>query len=203
MYQIYSFPFSQHSRRVISLLEEMGIAYDNHVVDMMNGEHLTEQYHGINPNRQVPTLVDGDIKIHESNAILRYLCIKHEWFDWYPRSGDALARVEQWLDWNQCQISPMVVAIVLNKVFLGENGDLKAADEAIGKIQARFAVLENGLAGRIFLAGKKPTIADLSLASNLFQLSLANEMPATPNILQWYEKVAALRGFQKSLPQSQ
>lgn len=202
MYQLYSFPFSQHSRRVISLLEEKGIAYDNHVVDMMHGEHMMEQYLSINPNHQVPTLIDGDIKMHESNAILRYLCIKHELFDWYPRSGEALARVEQWLDWTQCQLSPLVVAIVLNKVFLGENGDMKAAYEAVDKIQARFAIMENKLAGRRFLADDKPTIADLSLASNMFQLSLAKEMPVTPNILRWYENVATLRGFQKSLPQT-
>lgn len=202
MYQIYSFPFSQHSRRVISLLEEIGIEYENHIVDMMNGEHLSESYLSINPNHQVPTLIDGDIKIHESNAILRYLCVKHALFDWYPRDGVALAQVEQWLDWTQCQFFPLVRAIVLNRVFMGENGDMNAADKGVEEIQARFAILESHLEGRQFLASDKPTIADLALASNIIQLGLANEMPTTPNILQWYEKVAALKGFQKSLPQS-
>lgn len=202
MYTFYSFPFSQHSRRVISLLEQVGIDYENHMVDMMNGEHMSDHYLDINPNHQVPTLIDGEIKIHESNAILRYLCIKHELIDWYPRNGDALAKVEQWLDWTQCQLSPLVVAIVLNRVFLGENGDKKAADDAAEKIQARFEVLENYLAGREFLAGDKPTIADLSLASNLFQLNLASALPKTPHIVRWYETIAALPGFQKSLPKT-
>jgi glutathione S-transferase len=62
--------------------------------------------------------------------------------------------------------------------------------------------MENYLEGLQFLAGDKPTIADLALASNIFQLSLANEMPTTPNIVRWYENIAALKGFQKSLPQS-
>jgi len=202
MYQIYSFPFSQHSRRVVSLLEEVGIEYENHIVDMMKGEHISESYLSINPNHQVPTLIDGNLKIHESNAILRYLCVKHELFDWYPRGGDALAKVEQWLDWTQCQLFPLVRAIVLNRVFLRGNGDMNAADKAVGEIQARFSIMENHLEGCQFLASDKPTIADLALASNIFQLSLAKEVPTTPNILRWYENVAALPGFQKSLPQS-
>ena len=202
MYQLYSFPFSQHSRRVISLLEQVGIEYENHVIDMMKEGHMTESYLKINPNHQVPTLIDGAVKIHESNAILRYLCIKHGLLDWYPRSGDALAKVEQWLDWTQCQLSPMVVAIVLNRVFLGEHGDKKAADDAAENIQARFEVMENYLARQKFLAHDKPTIADLSLASNLFHLSLANALPDTPHILRWYETIAALPGFQKSLPKT-
>ncbi len=202
MYKLYSFPFSQHSRRVISLLEQIGIEYENHVVNMMEGEHMSAHYLNINPNHQVPTLIDGEIKIHESNAILRYLCIKHELFDWYPRSGDALAKVEQWLDWTQCQLSPRVVAIVLNRVFLGENGDKKAADDAAEEIKAQFEVMEKYLAGATFLAGDKPTIADLSLASSLFQLSLANAFPEMPHIARWYETVAALPGFQKSLPET-
>lgn len=202
MYQIYSHPYSQHSRRVISLLEEVGIEYESHIVDLLKGEHLSESYLSINPNHQVPTLIDGNVKIHESNAILRYLCIKHELFDWYPRSLDTLAKVEQWLDWTQCQLFPLVRLIVLNRVFMGKNGDLNAADEAVVKIQAQFSIMENYLEGLQFLAGDKPTIADLALASNIFQLGLANEMPTTPNIVRWYQNIAALKGFQKSLPQT-
>ena len=200
MYQVYSFPFSQHSRRVISLLEEVGIAYENHVVDLMKGEHRSANYLAINPNHQVPTLIDGDIKIHESNAILRYLCLKHELFDWYPRNSAALARVEQWLDWTQCRLFPLVRAIVLNRVFLGENGDLKAADEAAVEIQELFSIMEIALQHVEFLAGNKPTIADLALASNIFQLGMAEAIPTTPNIQRWYQIIAALKGFQKSLP---
>ena len=71
------FPFSQHSRRVVSLLEEAGLEYELLSVDMMKGEHMSPKYLELNPNHQVPTLVADKVKIHESNAILRYLCNKH------------------------------------------------------------------------------------------------------------------------------
>lgn len=202
MYKLYNFPYSQHSRRVVSLLEQVGIDYDSHVVDMMNGEHMSSDYLAVNPNHQIPTLIDGDVKIHESHAIMRYLCVKHALVAWYPRTGDAFAKVEQWLDWIQCQLSQLVVDIVLNSVFLGEHGDKEAVDKAKNVIPAKFKILENQLATTAYLTGDKPTIADLSLASIMFHLNFANAMPKTPNISRWYEDMAALPGFQKSLPET-
>lgn len=201
MYQLYSFPYSPHSRRVVSLLEQIGIDYENHIVPMMEGGHMTAEYLRINPNHQVPTLIDGAIRIHESNAILRYVCVKHELADWYPRAGEAFAQVEQWLDWNQSQLAKLMVDIVLNRVFLGEHGNLQAADAAEEQIRPKFDVMEDYLNGREFFAASHPTIADLSLASNLFQLNYAQLLPQTPNISRWYQTIAALPGFQKSLPQ--
>lgn len=201
MYQLYSFPYSPHSRRVVSLLEQAGIAYENHMVPMMEGGHMTDEYLRINPNHQVPTLIDGAVRIHESNAILRYLCVRHELADWYPEGGEGFALCEQWLDWNQCQLAKLMVDIVLNRVFLGEHGNLQAADAAEEQIRPKFDVMEDHLNGRAFFAGSKPTIADLSLASNMFQLNFAQLMPQTPNILRWYQTIAELPGFQKSLPQ--
>ncbi|MEZ5483510.1 MAG: glutathione S-transferase family protein [Porticoccaceae bacterium] len=149
MYQLFSFPLSQHSRRVISLLEEVGIPYENHNINLMANEHMSESYLKINPNHKVPTFIDGDVKIHESNAILRYLCIKHQLFDWYPNNTKTVANVEQWLDWNQCQLSPLVVDIVLNRMILGAKGDQNVAIQAEKNIQLLFTIMEEHLeAGR-------------------------------------------------------
>ena len=82
MYILYHFPYSQHARRVVSLLEAAHLPYTLHPINMAQGEHLSAAYLAINPNHQIPTLVDGDLKIHESNAILRYLCNKHGLADW-------------------------------------------------------------------------------------------------------------------------
>src|SRR5262245_541586 len=123
MYILYHFPYSQHARRVVSLLEAGGLPYDLRHVDMGKGEHVSAADLAINPNHQVPTFLDGDLMLHESNAILRYLCQKHGLIDWYPSDLEHRARVDQWLDWTQCRMSPAVIDIVLNTVFLGEKGD--------------------------------------------------------------------------------
>jgi glutathione S-transferase len=202
MYILYHFPYSQHARRVVSLLTEARLDYELRHVAMDRGEHLSPQYLAINPNHQVPTLVDGDIKIHESNAILRYLCTKHELADWYPAAPAARARIEQWLDWNQCQLSPAVVDIVLNSVFLGASGDPRAIERGRTKLHELMPLLDAGLEGRKFIAGERPTIADLSLASSIHQLSFAKIAPAGKSTESWFRRMNELDGFRRSLPQS-
>lgn len=202
MYMLFHSPYSQHARRVVSLMIEAGLEYQLRHLAMEKGEHLSPAYLAVNPNRQVPTLLDGDVTIHESNAILRYLCVKHALHDWYPHEPAKLAVVEQWLDWNQCRLSPAVVDIVLNSVFLGERGDAAAVERGRNKLRELEPILENGLAHTSFLAGERATIADLSLASSVFQLGFASMSPAGPFTRQWFERVGAIDGFRRSLPQS-
>ena len=200
MYQLYLHPYSQHSRRVVSLLEEAGLEYEPLQVDLLNGEHMSAQYLAINPNHQVPALIDGQTRLYESNAILRYLCVKNGLTDWYPDDLPARAAVEQWLDWTQCRLGPAVVSIVFNRVFLGDKGDLEAIARGLEQMIELSAILEQELEGKVFLAGDRPSIADLALASNIFQLGLAGEIPDTENIQNWYARVCEIEGFQKSLP---
>jgi glutathione S-transferase len=202
MYSLYHFPYSQHSRRVVSLLEEAGLDYEIVPLAMDQGAHMAPEYLAINPNHQIPTLIDGDIKIHESNAILRYLCFKHDLTDWYPTEPAARALVEQWLDWNQCQLSPTVIDIVLNTVFMGEDGDHKAAERGRQALPELAQILEAGLTAGPYLAGNAPSIADLSVASNIFHLGFAEARPDSHNIDAWFARMSGLAGFQKSLPEA-
>ncbi|WP_119303822.1 glutathione S-transferase family protein [Dongia deserti] len=200
MYILYHFPYSQHARRVVSLLEAAGLPYELRHVDMAKGEHLSAAYLATNPNHQVPTLLDGDLKLHESNAILRYLCQKHALTDWYPSDLAHRARVDQWLDWNQCRLSPAVIDVVRNKVFLGDKGDKAAIERGEARLRELGPILEEGLGADDFLTGAKSTIADLSVASNLFQLGLAEAIPPGERIAAWYRRIGALEGFRRSLP---
>jgi glutathione S-transferase len=200
MYILYHSPYSQHARRVVSLLIEARLAYELRPVAMEKGEHRSPEYLTINPNHQVPTLIDGDIRIHESNAILRYLCTKHELRGWYPTELRARAAVEQWLDWNQCRLSPAVVDIVLNAVFMGDAGDRAAIQRGADRLRELEPILESGLAQRPFLAGQNPTIADLSVASSVFQLGFADMAPQGEMTRAWLTRIQAIEGFRRSLP---
>ncbi|MFV2093148.1 MAG: glutathione S-transferase family protein [Hyphomicrobiales bacterium] len=200
MYTLHHNPYSQHARRVVSLLEAAGLEYSLAPVAMDKGEHRSKKFQAINPNHQVPVLVDGDMTLCESNAILRYLCNKHALNDWYPTDPKVRASVDQWLDWNQCRLSPTVIDIVLNKVFMGPDGDAQAAKRGEEKLPELMAILEAGLQGRDYLAGADPSIADLSVASNIFHLGFAKMAPTTTNIQGWFDRVSAIDGFRKSLP---
>ncbi|BFM06019.1 glutathione S-transferase family protein [Halioxenophilus aromaticivorans] len=201
MYTLYGFPFSQHSRRVVSLLEETGLEYEFKNVDMMNGEHMSPTYLEINPNHQVPTLIADNVKIHESNAILRYLCNKHDLEVWYPQDADTRAAVDQWLDWIQCRLSLAVLGIVLNKVFMGEDADQDAIKQGQEKMVELSPLLEETFADSQFLCGARPTIADLALVSNIFHLGLADELPTGESTGRWYKAMLEMDGVKKSLPE--
>jgi glutathione S-transferase len=200
MYVLYHFPFSQHARRVVSLLIEAKLDFELRDVAMGAGAHRAPEYMQINPNHQVPTFIDGDIKIHESNAILRYLCTKHGLTDWYPTELRERAAVEQWLDWNQCRLSPAVVGIVLNTVFLGAAGDRAAIERGKSRLLEVEPIIEAALSMQPYLAGTRPTIADLSLASSVFQLTLANVNLNGAKTGDWFERIQGIDGFRRSLP---
>lgn len=196
MYVLYHNPYSQHGRRIVALMEAAGLAYETRHVALEKGEHMSPSYLAINPNHQVPTFVDGALTLFESNAVLRYLCEKHTLTDWYPREPARRALVEQWLDWNQCRLAPAVIDIVFNKVFLGPKGDRQAIARGEARIAELAPILAATLAGNTFLVGDAPTIADLSVASNITQLSLADAVPDQPAIKGWFARVSAIAGVE-------
>lgn len=198
MYILHQNSFSFYSRRVIALLEEEGIAYEARLFNLMAGEHKSEAFIRLNPNGQVPVLEDGDFVLAESNAILRYLCDREGLEGWYPAEAQARALIDQWLDWNQCRLSPPTRDIVFNSVFMGENGDAAAIARGRASLASLTPILEETLQTRPYVAGEQATIADLSLASSLSQLDLAQARPTSPAIARWYEGMGALQGFQRA-----
>lgn len=200
MYTLYHFPYSQHARRVVSLLEEAKIPYDIRNVAMMEGEHMLPEFLQINPNHKIPVLDDDGFRLTESNAILRYLCNKHKLSSWYPDDIQSRALVDQWLDWNQTRLAQVVVDIVLNKVFMAPNGDAEALARGEQQLPELLEILSKALSTQHYITGDQPTIADLSIASNIFHLGFAEIMPQGKTA-EWYSRIEGIQGFQKSLPQ--
>jgi glutathione S-transferase len=200
MTTLYSHPISQHCRRVLALLNETGIPMEIRHVSLDSGEHMSADYLAVNPNHQVPSLVDGDVKIHESNTILRYLCQKHGLTDWYPEDLAARAAVDQWLDWTQCRLGPATFFVVFNTVFAGDQADAGVIALGHSLLEDLLPVLDAALAEQDYIAGKTPTIADLALASNITHLALADAAPEHPHIVAWIKRVCRLPGFRETLP---
>lgn len=202
MYTLYYNIFSQASRRVVALMEQAGLNYELINVDLGAGEHMAPAFLQVNPNHQVPSFKDAEtgLHIHESNAILRYLCSKHQLEDWYPEDAVARAEVEQWLDWSQCRFNPAVTAVVLNQVFLGDKGDKAAIEQGLAGLKECWPILDAALQQGSYLAGDKPTIADLAVAACVFQLQLAEIQPATDKTATWFAGMMQLPGFQAALP---
>jgi glutathione S-transferase len=96
--KLYMHPVSMTSRPVRLFLAESGIPVEEQVVDLMTGEHYQEPYTAINPNRLVPVLDDGDFRLSESSAILKYLADKFD-LPSYPKDLKRRAKVNEIMDW--------------------------------------------------------------------------------------------------------
>ncbi len=199
MIQLYVHPLSQHARRVVALLDANTIEYEAKRVSLETGEHHSPSYLAINPNHQVPTLIDSVTKIHESNAIMRYLCLKYALNEWYPSELAKRAQIEQWLDWNQTRLGPAVIDVVFNKVFMGDKGDKLAIERGQTRLLELAPILEEGLKAQPFLGGDNPSIADLSVASNVTHLALAGAEPKTNNINSWMLRMCAIEAFRRTI----
>ena len=100
--KLYMHPVSNASRPVRLFIAENKIACEEQVVDLMTGEHLKEPYTSLNPNRMVPLLEDGDLRLTESSAILKYLASKYD-LPSYPKELKKRAKVDEMMDWFNTQ----------------------------------------------------------------------------------------------------
>lgn len=192
---------SQHTRRVVALLEQAGLNYELRAVDLDQGAHLQAPFSRLNPNRQVPVLEHGDLVLWESHAILRYLCNQFELTDWYPRPAAARARVDQWLDFSHCRLLQPVTTVALDALFPEQFGNPAAAAAAQIEIQRHLQVMSSGVRQGTWFGGVQPSLADLSLGSQLDQLALAGQAPELPGVLGgWYQALSELPGVRASQP---
>jgi len=100
--KLYMHPVSMTCRPIRLFIADNMIAVDEEVVDLMTGEHLKEPYASINPNGFVPMLVDGNLRLTESAAILKYLADKIG-STAYPHDLKQRAKVNEMMDWLNTQ----------------------------------------------------------------------------------------------------
>ena len=99
---------SVNVQKVLWCLAELDLAYDRIDAGMAFGKNDQPEYLAINPNGRVPTLVDGDYVLWESNSIMRYLNLAYgEGSPIYPQAPQARAAVDRWLDWTLSTLQPV------------------------------------------------------------------------------------------------
>ena len=96
--KLYMHPVSTVCRPIRLLCAENGIKMEEETVDLMTGAHHKEPYASLNPNHQVPLLEDGDLRLTEGSAILKYLADKYD-LPSYPKDIKKRAKVNEVMDW--------------------------------------------------------------------------------------------------------
>ncbi len=192
--KVYGHPLSGNAHRVLNLLSILGVKHESIVVSLPEGEHKQPAFLAMNPLGQVPVLVDGDVTLRDSTAILTYLARKHDTTNrWLPTDAVGNAQVQEWLSTavNEIMAGPFVVRAI--KLF-GSPADL---EEAKAKTDALFTTLfEPHLTGRDWLVGDHATLADIACYSYIARVTDGDySLDAYPKIKAWLSRVEALDGF--------
>jgi len=190
--KLYRMHLSGHSHRVELFLSLLRLPFERIDVDLLSGEHKQPAFLAKNPFGQVPVIEDGEVTLADSNAILVYLEGKYAPGQWLPRDPLAAAQVQRWLS---VAAGPLAFGPAAARVIeLFKRPDDPAA--AIARARQLFGVMEQQLAAREFLAGTRPTLADIA---NYSYVARAPEgrvsLEPYPAIRGWLARIEALPGF--------
>jgi glutathione S-transferase len=189
---------SGNVQKVIFLLEELGAPYTREDYGRQFNNTQDAAYLKLNPNGKVPTLVDGDTVVWESNTILRYLAAKHKKDTLYPADPAARTQVERWMDWLLAAVNYQYVQVFKDsKKAANERAATFEADAK--ELAAQLSILDGAMAGKAWIAGKDFTIADIALGPIMHRcLDFPIALPALGNLKAWREKLKERPAFKKA-----
>jgi glutathione S-transferase len=195
--KLYCDPISTTSRPVLMFIADQGLDVEIVKVDLMAGGHQDPEYLALNPNGIVPFLVDGDFRIGESTAILKYLAIRSH-STAYPESLKAQLKVDEALSWFSTQFHEYFCVMVCYPnmgVPHGMPADQLAQLMAYGREHAPrwLKVLDQSmLADRPYVCGDHISLADYLGLSFVLLGGLANyDFAPYPNIQAWIARMRA------------
>jgi glutathione S-transferase len=199
--KLYCHPASTTSRPVMLFAAENGIALDQQVVDLFTGEHYQQPFEAINPNHLVPVLEDGDLRLTESSAILKYLADKIG-SPLYPSDLKQRARVNERMDWINTQLCrDFAYGFIYPQIFSfhkRRSDEAHAATVQWGKERAEgwMKVLDQHILGadNPYVCGQDITIADYFCAAFVALAELVgSDFAAYPNVKRWLDRMKALK----------
>lgn len=190
--QLYCFGESGNSYKVALMLALTATDWQPVFVDFFNGATRTGDFKQMNDMAEAPVLVDGDLTLSQSGVILLHLAENTGQFI----DGDR-NEIMRWLFWDNHKGSGQFGTLRFLMNFAPPE---KRPAEAIhwlgGRVNAALTTLDAHLAGREWLAGDTPTIADLSCCAYLYYPEpFGFDRAARPNIAAWLDRIAALPGW--------
>jgi glutathione S-transferase len=204
--KLYGFPPSPNTWKVRAVAAHLGIPLEFEFVDLTKGASHAPQYLALNPTGRTPTLVDGDLKLWESTAIMQYIAAQTPNSLW-PNDARVRADIMRWQSWDlvhwgkdACQ--PLIVQRLVKKLLNLGPPDEAVVAQGLECFNKEAKVLDAHLARQPYLAGKDVTLADFAVAAPLFHAKAA-DLPLAPyaRVQDWFARVSALPCWQQSAPQ--
>lgn len=203
--KIFGHPMSTCTRKVLATLNEKGQTPDLVVVDFAKGEHKGADHVARQPFGQLPALEDGDFKLFESRAMMRYIDEVAPGPKLTPQSPQGRATMEEWISVEHSNFSGPAMKIVMQQMFnpmFGKPVDAAIVEEGTTGLVRALDVMEKRLKDAPFIAGETFTLADISYMPYLEyvmatpQASHVNDRPA---VAKWWKKISERPAWQKTI----
>lgn len=204
MFTLYTTPLSANGRKPLAVSHHLGLAPEIRLVNVYTGEGRAPAYLEINPLGKIPTLVDGDFALFESNATLVYVSEAYGGLRLFSRDPRGRADILRWMFWESSHWQPalsVVLGPIVGHRLLPKVLPAPAAppDWTHAQLAPQLAFLEAQLAGRAFLTGAELTLADFAVAGMTTYFRAARfPFDAYPNIRAWCGRIDALEAWKAS-----
>ncbi|MEM7069320.1 MAG: glutathione S-transferase N-terminal domain-containing protein [Pseudomonadota bacterium] len=188
--------------KITIMLEELGVPYNVHFIDIGKGDQFDPDFLKIAPNNRMPAIVDPEgpdgnpISIFESGAILQYLGRKFGRF--YPQEERARVQVDEWLMWQMGGLGPMAGQTHHFRIYAPEQVSY-AIDRYTNEANRLYGVMNRRLEGRDYLADDY-SIADMACVgwASLWERQ-GQDIEDFPNVKAWLERLKKRPAVEKGL----
>ena len=199
MLRILGRPNSYNAQKVLWLLEEMGTPFTLELYGLDHGGNHTQEYRQLNPNELVPTLIEDDLVLWESNSILRYLAAKDPGQRFLPADPRDRARGDRWLDWALTTLAPAITPAFAQLVRMKpEQRDTKKIAESVAKTNHCMSILDHYLGETPYLGGNTFSIGDIPVGILTYRfLELPIERQEFGHLAAWYTRLAERPAYRK------
>jgi glutathione S-transferase len=192
---------SVNVQKVLWCLAELDLPFERIDAGMQYGQTQETGYLAMNPNARVPTLVDGDYALWESNSIMRYLCTEYRPdTPIYPQEPKRRAAVDRWLDWTLSTVQP-----VDRPVFWGivrtppEKRDMAVVQRDADAAAEVWRIAEHHLSTRRYIEGDAFSLADIAMGAYARRWLGVEGItrPKQPHLERWLALLSERAGFAK------
>lgn len=202
MIQLYSWP-TPNGHKIHIMLEECGLPYEVHAIDIGAGDQFRPEFLAISPNNKIPALVDPkgpggqSISLFESGAILIYLAAKTGRF--MPSSDRGKYEVLQWLMFQMGGVGPMLGQNHHFRQYAPEKIDY-AINRYTNEAKRLYGVIDKQLSSNAYIAGKQYSIADMAIWPWLRNWkNQGMELADFPALKAWYEQLESRPAVQRGV----
>jgi glutathione S-transferase len=190
---------SVNVQKVLWCLRELDLGFERIDAGMQFGRNHEPDYLAMNPNARVPTMVDGNFVLWESNSIMRYLCLAYaEGSPIYPLEPKRRAAVDRWLDWTLSTIQPVDRPVFWALVRTPtEQRDMTAIQKDADAEALVWRIADHHLSTRRFIEGDDFTIADIAVGAYARRwLGFEGIVkPRFANLERWFAQFSSRPGF--------